>query len=204
MAKNKEKEASKQEAPKEEKELPKEQAADDIKEAEQAEKPVDETAQEAEEKPDALAESQKKCEELAKQIEELNDKILRQYAEFDNYKKRTAREKDAMYDYATGQTILKIFPVLDVFEQALKTQTEDEAFYKGVAMIYERFLKILTELGVKETPGVGEAFDPNLHNAVSRCESEEFGENTVCQVYQTGYMLKDKVLRPAMVVVANP
>ncbi len=129
---------------------------------------------------------------------------MRQYAEFDNYKKRTAREKDAIYDYAAGQTILKIFPVLDVFEQALKTQTEDEAFYKGVAMIYERFLKILAELGVKETPGVGEVFDPNLHNAVSRCESEDFGENTVCQVYQTGYILKDKVLRPAMVVVANP
>ncbi len=143
-------------------------------------------------------------EKLEKENKELNEKVLRQYAEFDNYKKRTAREKDSLYDYAKGDTVAKIFSVLDIFEQALKTQTADEAFYKGVVMIYDRFKAILKDLGVEEIEGVGAAFDPNVHNAVQMVENGEFGENTVCQVYQTGYKMKDKVLRPAMVVVANP
>lgn len=143
-------------------------------------------------------------EKLQKENKELSEKVLRQYAEFDNFKKRTAREKDSLYAYAKGDTVSKIFPVLDVFGQALKTETEDEAFYKGVVMIRDRFTQILADLGVEEIPGVGSEFDPNIHNAVSRVENEEFGENIVCQVYQTGYQLGDKVLRPAMVVVANP
>ena len=155
-------------------------------------------------KQEEKSEEQLLIEKLQKENQELNEKVLRQYAEFDNFKKRTAREKDTLYAYAKGDTVSKIFPVLDVFEQALKTQTEDEAFYKGVVMIHERFKAILGELGVIEVPGVGAEFDPNLHNAVSRVEDENYGENVVCQVYQTGYQLGDKVLRPAMVVVANP
>ena len=171
-----------------------------LEEVETAAEEADETAETAPEK----TEIELLIEKLEKENKELNEKVLRQYAEFDNFKKRTAREKEALYDYAKGDTVAKIFPVLDIFEQALKTQTADEAFYKGVVMIADRFKAILADLGVEEIPGVDSEFDPNFHNAVSRVANEEFGENTVSQVYQTGYKLGDKVLRPAMVVVANP
>jgi molecular chaperone GrpE len=176
----------------------------------QQELDLEDTLPEAEEAQEEAAsaaeqsEADSALEKLKQENQALNEKVLRQYAEFDNYKKRTAKEKESMYAYAKGDTVAKIFPVLDIFEQALKTQTEDEAFYKGVSMIYDRFQSILKDLGVTEVPGVGADFDPNLHNAVSQTQSEDFGENVVCQVYQTGYMLGDKVLRPAMVVVANP
>lgn len=188
-----------------EKELPAEET-EAAKEQEVSEEGDSETkkSKDKKKKQEEKSEEQLLIEKLQKENQELNEKVLRQYAEFDNFKKRTAREKDSLYAYAKGDTVSKIFPVLDVFEQALKTQTEDEAFYKGVVMIHERFKAILGELGVTEVPGVGAEFDPNFHNAVSRVEDENYGENVVCQVYQTGYQLGDKVLRPAMVVVANP
>lgn len=168
------------------------------------EETCEEAAENQQEVTEEKSEEQLKIEQLEQQNKELNEKVLRQYAEFDNYKKRTAKEKDSLYDYAKGDTAAKIFPVLDIFEQALKTPTTDEAFYKGVEMIYDRFKTILGDLGIQEVSGVGAEFDPNVHNAVSQIQDEQFGENVVCQVYQTGYTLGDKVLRPAMVVVANP
>ncbi len=171
---------------------------------ENEETPAQETNTAEESPVEEKTEQELLIEKLQAENKELSDKVLRQYAEFDNFKKRTAREKEALYDYAKGDTVAKIFSVLDIFEQALKTQTADEAFYKGVVMIYDRFKSILTDLGVEEIEGVGAKFDPNVHNAVQQVENEEFDENTVCQVYQTGYKMKDKVLRPAMVVVANP
>lgn len=143
-------------------------------------------------------------EELMVQNAELNDKLLRQMAEFDNFKRRTAKEKDDMFAYAKINCINEFLSVIDNFERALAVETTDEGYKKGMIMIFNQYLDILKKQGVAEIEAQGVTFDPNLHNAVNQVEDENFGENTVCQVFQKGYILGDKVLRHAMVVVANP
>jgi molecular chaperone GrpE len=140
---------------------------------------------------------------LKAENEELKNKLLRQMAEFDNYKKRTAKEKDELYQYAKADCVEAILGVIDNFERALDTQCSDENFKKGVEMIFTQFQNTLEKLGVEEIKALGEPFDPQVHNAVSQVEDENFGENIVSQVFQKGYKLGDKVIRHAMVVVAN-
>lgn len=132
------------------------------------------------------------------------DKYLRLLAEYDNFRKRSIKERlDASAD-ATAKAALEIISVIDNFERAMAAECSDEGYKKGVEMIYGQFTEVIKKLGVEEIEALGKEFDPNLHNAVSQVEDENFGENTVSQVYQKGYKLGDKVIRTAMVVVANP
>lgn len=131
------------------------------------------------------------------------DAHLRIAAEFDNFRKRTVKEKEASYGNGRADTLAKILPIYDNLERALNQPTEDAAYKKGVEMTMTELVKILTGLGVEIFGDVGDAFDPNLHNAVMHTESEEHGENTISQVFQKGFKIGDKVVRFAMVQVAN-
>ncbi len=151
-------------------------------------------------------EEQPPCETLQLQVEldEMRENYLRQVAEFDNYRKRTAKEKEETYHYALAKCITEFLPVMDNFERALNCETADENYKKGVEMIYHQLCDMLKKMGVTEIAAEGEPFDPNLHNAVSQKEDPDFGENTVCQVFQKGYAIGERIIRHAMVVVANP
>lgn len=144
-----------------------------------------------------------KIEELEKQLSEANDKYLRLCAEYDNYRKRTTKEKTEAYGDATAKCIGDIIPILDSFERAVEAECNDEAFKNGMQMIYNQFLEALKKIGVEEMEALGKEFDPNIHNAIKQAEDENFGENTVCEVFQKGYMLGDRVIRHAVVAVAN-
>lgn len=141
---------------------------------------------------------------LKEELAEMKENYLRQVAEFDNFKKRTAKEKEETYTFALAKCILEFLPVMDNFERALACETQDESYKKGIEMIYTQLGDMLKKLGVSEIEADGKPFDPTLHNAVSQKEDDAFGENTVCQVFQKGYRIGDKVIRHAMVVVANP
>lgn len=145
--------------------------------------------------------------ELARLTEEngqLNDRLLRLMAEFDNFKKRTAREKEEISDFGKALCIKEMLLVADNFERALDCETQDAEFKKGIEMTFSQLTEALKRLGVEEIPALNESFNPDVHNAVNRVEDESFGENTVCQVFQKGYRMNGKTIRPAMVAVANP
>ena len=131
------------------------------------------------------------------------DAHLRVAAEFDNFRKRTIKEKEASYGNGKADAVAKILPVYDNLERALNQETADAAYKKGVELTMNELVKIFTSLGVEIFGAVGENFDPNLHNAVMHIESEELGENTISQVFQKGFKIGDKVVRFAMVQVAN-
>lgn len=131
------------------------------------------------------------------------DAHLRVAAEFDNFRKRTVKEKEASYGNGKADAILKLLPVYDNLERALNQPTEDAAYKKGVDMTMTELVKILNSMGVEIFGQPGDAFDPNLHNAVMHTESEELGENTICQVFQKGFKMGEKIVRFAMVQVAN-
>lgn len=140
------------------------------------------------------------------QIEELTDRLRRTMAEFDNYRKRTDKEKSAMFEIGAKDIVERILPVIDNFERGLAAVPEDakdSAFANGMEMIYKQLLKNLEEAGVKPIEAVGQPFDPNFHNAVMHIEDENLGENIVAQELQKGYMYRDSVIRYSMVQVAN-
>ena len=132
-----------------------------------------------------------------------HDAYLRLAAEFDNFRKRTIKEKEASYGNGKADAVAKLLPVYDNLERALNQPTEDAAYKKGVEMTMTELVKILTGLGVEIFGNVGESFDPNLHNAVMHIENEELAENTFAAVFQKGFKFGDKVVRFAMVQVAN-
>ncbi|MDM8239090.1 nucleotide exchange factor GrpE [Pseudoflavonifractor phocaeensis] len=142
-------------------------------------------------------------ESLKDQVAQQEDKYLRLAAEYDNYRRRTAKEKDSIWNDAKADAAVAFLPVYDNLERALKQETADEAFKKGVEMTMTQLKTVLEKLGITEIPALGQTFDPNLHNAVMHVEDENFGENTVCDVFQAGFQLGDKVIRFAMVKVAN-
>ena len=131
------------------------------------------------------------------------DAHLRLAAEYDNFRKRTAKEKEQTYNNGKGDAVEKLLPVYDNLERALNQPTEDAAYKKGVELTMNELIKILTNLGVEIFGEVGEQFDPNIHNAVMHLEDESLGENEIAQVFQKGFKLGDKVVRFAMVQVAN-
>ena len=140
------------------------------------------------------------------QIEELNDKVRRNLAEFDNYRKRTEKEKSAMFEIGAKDIVERILPVIDNFERGLTSIPEEAKgtpFANGMEMIYKQHLKNLEEAGVKPIEAVGQPFDPNFHNAVMHIEDENLGENIVAQELQKGYLYRDSVVRHSMVQVAN-
>ena len=164
----------------------------------QAEETVTETAAGAETDP-----LQAELEAVKQQLSTKEDQYLRLAAEFDNFRKRSQKEKEASYGNAKSDTVAAFLPVYDNLERALKQETADEAYKKGVEMTMNQLKAVLEQLGVTEIPALGEKFDPNLHNAVMHIEDEAFGENTVAAVFQAGFQCGEKVIRFAMVQVAN-
>ena len=132
-----------------------------------------------------------------------HDARLRIAAEFDNFRKRTVKEKEASYGNGKADAVAKMLPIYDNLERALNQQTQDAAYKKGVEMTMNELVKILTGLGVEIFGAVGETFDPNLHNAVMHIEDENLGENVIAQVFQKGFRMGEKTVRFAMVQVAN-
>ena len=147
---------------------------------------------------------EEKLEEAQKQAKDNLDKYIRQLAEFENFRKRSNSEKTAMYSNGVRDTVEKLLPVIDNFVRAVEAADDKEdPMYKGVEMILKQFMEILENLGVKEIPSKGEPFDPNVHSAVMHIDDESCDENVVVEVFQKGYTLGDKVIRPSMVKVAN-
>lgn len=139
-------------------------------------------------------------------IEELNDRVMRQMAEFENFRKRTEKEKSQMYEVGAREMVEKILPVVDNFERglfSLSKEEREEAFPQGMEMIYKQFMEALKSAGVSPIEAVGETFDPNLHNAVMHVEDPEEKENVIVEEFQKGYQYKDTVIRHSMVKVAN-
>ena len=152
------------------------------------------------ETPDPLLEE---LEALKNQTAQQEDKYLRLAAEYDNYRKRTAKEKESLWTDVKAETAAAFLPVYDNLERALKQTTADEAYKKGVEMTMTQLKEVLSKLGITEIPALGQPFDPNLHNAVMHIEDESLGENTVAEVFQAGFQCGEKVIRFAMVKVAN-
>ena len=145
----------------------------------------------------------KKKDKFEQQVEELTDRLKRNMAEFDNFRKRTEKEKASMYVIGARDIVEKILPVVDNFERGLAQAPEGDAFVDGMKMIYKQLMTALDEMGVKEIEAKGKEFDPNLHNAVMHVEDENAGTNEVVEVFQKGYTYKDFVVRHSMVKVAN-
>ena len=140
------------------------------------------------------------------ELAEANDKYLRVLAEYDNYKKRTQKEKEAIYTDSVGDTVTALLPVIDNFERAMSAfsaEDKESGFYKGIEMIYNQTIEIFSKIGVEPIVALGEEFNPELHNAVMHIEDEAVTENTVVEEFQKGYTYRDKVIRYSMVKVAN-
>ena len=179
-----------------EQETPVEETAAPETEASAEETPVEETKKEE-------VPQETELEKAQKALAAEHDKYLRLAAEYDNFRKRSIKEKDARYADAKADTVAKFLPVYDNLERALANETSDEAYKKGVELIMTELRKIMSGLGVEEFGEQGDAFDPNAHNAVMHVESEELGENVIAQVFQKGFRIGEKVIRHAVVQVAN-
>lgn len=144
--------------------------------------------------------------ELQRQVDDNHSRYLRAQADFDNFRRRTLKEKEELTQYASLKLITQLLPVLDNFQRALQTgseNTDSGSFAKGVDMIYRQLFQVLEAEGLKPMEAVGQPFDPELHQAIMQVESEEHEEGVVVEAIQNGYWLKDKVIRPAMVKVSN-
>ena len=203
-----------------EKESQADQTEDSVKEAETTEdtaseteeKDTEETAEETEESSKEDSDDnkkgffKKKKDKKDEQIEDLTDRLRRQMAEFENFRKRTEKEKSQMYDMGAKSIIEKILPVIDNFERGLAAVPEEQredAFVVGMDKVYRQMLTELDASGVKPIEAVGQEFDPNFHNAVMQVESEEYDSGVVAQELQKGYMYKDSVVRHSMVAVVS-
>ena len=187
--------AAEQTAPEAEKK--EEQAAEEEK--------TDKKSKKKKEKTYTLTREQMEAAELAaKQLESVKDQFVRLTAEYDNYRKRTAKEKDSLYQDAKADTISAFLAVYDNLERAAASEGgEDSPHKKGLEMIFQQYKDILKKLGIEEIEAKGQPFDPEKHNAVMHIDDESLGENVVAQVFQAGFMLGDKVIRHAIVQVAN-
>jgi len=165
---------------------------------------VPETPAQTEEAPETPADPPAgELEALKAQAAEQEDRFLRLAAEYDNFRKRTQKEKEGIYADAKADAVKALLPVYDNLERALQQETADEAYKKGVEMTMAGLKKAFESLGVTEIEAAGQPFDPNVHNAVMHIEDEDLGENMISQVFQAGFKLGDKVIRFAMVQVAN-
>ena len=148
----------------------------------------------------------KKKDKKDEQIEELNDRLKRQMAEFENFRKRTEKEKSTMFDMGAKSVLEKLLPIIDNFERGFAGLSEEQMsdpFVSGMDMVYKQLVKALADMGVEPIEAVGKPFDPNLHNAVMHVEDENLGENTVAQEFQKGYLYHGSVVRHSMEQVAN-
>lgn len=188
------------------------EASEEVCEEESPEQPKDspdeekETPEEGDTKKKKFFEKKSKKDKKDEKIDELTDKLTRQMAEFDNYRKRTEKEKTAMYEIGAKDVVEKILPIVDNFERGLQSVAEEEKenpFVQGMDKIYKQMMTTLEEIGVKPIEAVGQEFDPDFHNAVMHIEDEEFGENIIAEEFQKGYTYRDSVVRHSMVKVAN-
>jgi len=140
---------------------------------------------------------------IQEELDETTDRLKRIMAEFENFKKRSAKERESLYDSILGDVIGSLLPVIDNLEKAVATNTNDEAYKQGVQMVLKQFLDVIASLGVKKIETVGTTFDPEVHEAVSSVSDENLGEKEVKEEYRSGYCIGTKVIRHAMVVVAN-
>ena len=178
--------------------------AADTEDAQDAEETSEET--ETKEKKDGIFGKKKKKKKKDEQIEDLNDRLRRQMAEFDNFRKRSEKEKSQMFDMGAKSIIEKVLPVVDNFERGLAAVPEeqkDDAFVTGMDKVYKQMMTEFDSIGVKPIEAVGQEFNPDLHNAVMQVESEEYGPGVVAQELQKGYMYKDTVVRHSMVAVVS-
>lgn len=178
----------------------------DAQSAEETAEQVDAAAAEEETSTESVEELKARIEALNAQTEEYMQRLARSQADFDNFRKRTIREKEELGKYASSKLIAELIPVIDNFGRALDTRPEGEAsesFVKGVEMIYRQFDSVLQAEGLTTMEAVGQPFNPEFHQAVMQVESDEHEEGIVVEELQKGYMLKDKVLRPAMVKVSG-
>ena len=175
------------------------------KEAEETEAKTEESEEDKKSEKKLFGKKNKKDKKDEK-IEELTDRLTRQMAEFDNFRKRTDKEKSQMYEVGAKDIIEKILPVVDNFERgldAVKEEEKDDPFVQGMEKVYKHLMTTLEEIEVKPIEAVGKEFDPNLHNAVMHVEDENFGENIVAEEFQKGYTYRDSIVRHSMVKVAN-
>lgn len=170
---------------------------------EEAVQDTPESTQEPKAKTSFFGKKKKEKDKFEQQIEELTDRLKRNMAEFDNFRKRTEKEKASMYVIGAREIVEKILPVVDNFERGLVQAPEGDAFADGMKMIYKQLMTTLDDLGVKPIEAVGKEFDPNFHNAVMHVDDESVGENMVVEELQKGYTYKDFVVRHSMVKVAN-
>ena len=179
---------------------------DDSAEESEVEEPEEEASENAEKEEKKKLFGKKKKDKKDEKIEELTDKLTRQMAEFDNFRKRTEREKSQMYEIGAKDVIEKILPVVDNFERGLAAVPEEkkeDPFVEGLDKIYKQLMTTLEGIGVKPIEAVGQEFNPDFHNAVMHVEDEELGENIVAEEFQKGYMYRESVVRHSMVKVAN-
>ena len=162
------------------------------------EETVEETTAEATEETPA-----EEVNEFEQKFKDVNDKYLRTLAEYDNYRKRTIKEKESIYPEAKAVVVEKFLPIMDNFQRAIDSAENKDAFYEGVVMLKKQMDEVFTTLGVEEIKAVGEEFNPELHNAVMHVEDEETGENVIVEEFQKGYRIGDRVIRHSMVKVAN-
>lgn len=175
------------------------------KEAEETEAKTEESEEDKKSEKKLFGKKNKKDKKDEK-IEELTDRLTRQMAEFDNFRKRTDKEKSQMYEVGAKDIIEKILPIVDNFERgldAVKEEEKDDPFVQGMEKVYKHLMTTLEEIEVKPIEAVGKEFDPNLHNAVMHVEDENFGENIVAEEFQKGYTYRDSIVRHSMVKVAN-
>ena len=137
------------------------------------------------------------------ELDELNDRYKRVFAEFENYKKRTQKERENLYNSILGDIILSVLPAIDNLENAVKAECSDESYKQGIELVQKQFKDFLTKNKVEEIPAVGETFDPGLHEAVSSIQDDTKGSQEIVQEYRKGYKIGEKVIRHSMVVVAN-
>lgn len=154
-------------------------------------------------KADEIIELKKQVESQKVQIEETEDRLKRIAAEFDNYKKRNAKERDGMYNSLVADIVSGLLPVVDNLENAANAETKDEEYKKGIELVLKQFKDILASKGVEEIETVGKTFDPELHEAVSSVQDNTKGEKEIVQEYRKGYKIGDRVIRHSMVIVAN-
>lgn len=181
-----------------------EDTAEEAVDTEEAEASEEETEDEEPKKKGLFG--KKKKDKRDTQIEELTDRVQRQMAEFDNFRKRSEKEKAAMFEVGAKSVVEKILPVIDNFERGLGVVPEDkkeDPFIQGMEKVYKQMLTTLESIGVQPIEAVGKEFDPNFHNAVMHVEDEEAGENIVVEEFQKGYTYRDSVVRYSMVKVAN-
>ena len=167
----------------------------------------EETGEETDTEKKGFFKKKEKKDKKDEKIEELNDRLMRQMAEFDNFRKRSEREKSQMFEIGAKDMVEKILPVIDNMERGLATVTpealENDAFAQGMEKVYRQFMTVLEQAGVKPIEAVGNEFNPDFHNAVMHVEDDGVGENIVVEEFQKGYMYKESVVRHSMVKVAN-